>query len=64
MGNIEKNIQFYGPYYHQTQSKKVVKNFTGAITSRGLYIFYPISDYRFFVFKEFFLHKILSLVSI
>ena len=54
MGYLEKAIQFYGPYYRQTQSKKVVKYSTRTITSRGLYIFDPISEDHLFVFKEFF----------
>ena len=31
------------------------------IITRGLYIYYPIFEVHFFVFKEFFFHKILFL---
>ena len=36
---------------------------TRTIITRGLYIFYPIFEDHFFVFKEFF-HKIISLCMV
>ena len=51
------------PTSAETSSVYVTKTIycTRTIISRGLYIFYPISKDHFFVFKEVFFQKILSL---
>ena len=39
-------------------------SYTSVIKSHGLYVFYPVFEDNFFLFKEFFFQKILSLCMV